>query len=69
MQINEVNKLLEQHAGFYEYKFIDNGCINETHLRNDGVHLNNKGITILANNFLHHLNGPSITYPFSSIWE
>ena len=69
LQINEVNKLLEKNAGYYGYDYIDNVNIGETHLRNDGVHLNNQGITILANNFLNNLNRPSVIYPFSSIWD
>ena len=69
LQINEVNKLLEKNAGYYGCDYIDNVCIGETHLRNDGVHLNNQGITILANNFLNNLNRPSVIYPFSSIWD
>ena len=67
-KVKELNELLQYNAGIYNYEFIDNSCIGEKHLKNDGVHLNSEGINILASNFLVHLNRPSIL-PFYSIWD
>ena len=72
-KVDIVNDLLQHYAGIYKYEYIDNGCINEKHLLNEGrkdnVHLNKEGINILSNNFITHLNKPSATLPFESIWD
>lgn len=67
-KVNKVNELLQYYAGIYNYEFIDNGCIREEHLKKDGVHLNQTGISLLANKFLYHLNRPCVL-PFQSIWD
>ena len=51
-EINEVNKLLVYYAGIYNYTYIDNSCIRNEHLWKDGLHLNNEGISILAENYI-----------------
>ena len=61
--VDEVNELLYYNSGIYGYTFIDNKGIREEHLRDDGVHLNQMGINILANNFLAHLNRRSLLPP------
>ena len=67
-KIDSVNKLLKYYAGIYRYEFIDNSGITKEHLKKDGVHLLHSGICILANNFLAHINRPSLL-PFNSIWD
>ena len=66
-KIDKINELLQYNAGIFNYDFINNSGISEHHLRRDGVHLNRDGVCILANNFLTHLNRPSL--PFDSIWD
>ena len=65
-KIDKINDLLQYNAGIYGYKYIDNSCIRKEHVKKDGVHLNKEGICIFANNFLAHLNRPSL--PFDNIW-
>ena len=55
-KIDLLNSILKQNAELKSYVFIDNGSIKEQHLWNDGIHLNNQGKIILANNFLYYLN-------------
>ena len=38
------------------YFFVDNSSIGTDHLRDDGLHLNDLGINILANNFINAIN-------------
>ena len=64
-KINEVNDLLQKYTRYHDYKYIDNACIREEHLKGDGIHLAKSGICILANNFLAHINRPSI-FPFDN---
>ena len=66
--IEEINKILNHYASIYNYVFIDNKCISKEHLWKDGLHLNKKGIILLANNYLTFLNRPSLL-PFQSIWD
>ena len=69
-EINEINKLLEFHANTYNYIFINNSNIRDDHLWKDGVHLNDSGICILANNYLYHTNNIlRRPLPFASIWD
>ena len=51
-----LNRLLKEHCEENKFIFIENKCINECHLLRDGVHLNEEGNIILANNFLNALN-------------
>ena len=67
-EINEVNKLLVYYAGIYNYTYIDNSCIRNEHLWEDGLHLNNEGISILAENYITHLDKPSLL-PYVKIWD
>ena len=68
-EINEINKLLKYYAGIYKFVFIDNsGIIREEHLWKDRIHLNNKGIYLLAHNYASHLNRPSLL-SFENIWN
>ena len=68
-KVDKVNEHLKYYAGIYNFKFIDNSYIREEHIKkSDGVHLKERGIGILANNYLAHLNGHSLS-PFDSIWD
>ena len=53
-QINEVNKILKH------FIYIDNYAIKEVHLWKDNIYLNTDGIYKLANNYICHLNRPSL---------
>ena len=59
-KINLINKILERNAAAHNYEFIDNNNIMEKHLWEDHLHLNDKGITLLSNNFLKALNKRSV---------
>ena len=52
---NEVNTILQSLASENGYIFIDNSAITLEHVCDDGVHLLESGLTILANNFLVQL--------------
>ena len=52
---NEVNAILQSLASENGYIFIDNSAITLEHVCDDGVHLLESGLTILANNFLVQL--------------
>ena len=67
-KINQINDLLKYYAGIYDFEYIDNSSIWENHIKRDGVHLNQEGICILADNFLNYLNRPSLS-PFNAIWN
>ena len=49
---NEVNSILKELCSSNSTIFIDNGDINNEHVCNDGVHLSENGLEILATNFL-----------------
>ena len=49
---NEVNSTLKELCSRNNIIFIDNGDINNEHVCNDGVHLSENGLEILATNFL-----------------
>ena len=68
-KIDGLNRLLKDYAAYYNYTYIDNSRIQESHVRKDGVHLNQEGISILANNFLYYLNRPYKSFAFTSIWD
>ena len=67
-EINEINKLLHYYAGIFKFVLIDNSCIREEHLWKDKVHLNGKGIFLLASNYVNCINRPSLL-PFENIWQ
>ena len=55
--VDNINELLKINANQFGYVFIDNGNIFvDKHLWKDNIHLNNDGLTILANNFIDTLN-------------
>ena len=58
----------EQELQFYKFIYIDNYAIKEVHLWKDNIHLNTDGIYKLANNYICHLNRPSLL-PFENIWN
>ena len=41
------------------FKYIDNSSIEPSHVWKDGLHLNDEGLALLANNFINTLNGIS----------
>ena len=56
-KVDNINELLKINAKQFGYVFIDNGNIFiDKHLWKDNIHLNNDGLTILANNFIDTLN-------------
>ena len=67
-QINEVNKILKHYSGIYKFIYIDNYAIKEVHLWKDNIQLNTDGIYKLANNYICHLNRPSLL-PLENIWN
>ena len=55
-QVSDINKLLHESNMHYEYGLVNNENINAAHMWKDDIHLNNRGIIILANNFIESLN-------------
>ena len=55
-KIEKINGILRVNANTHDYTFIDNSNITRNHLRDDGLHLLEKGNILLANNFLSYLN-------------
>ena len=68
VHINEINEILKHYSGIYKFIYIDNYAIKEVHLWKDNIHLNTDGIYKLANNYICHLNRPSLL-PFENIWN
>ena len=56
----KINEILRNNATDHRCVFICNNNIEELHLSRDNLHLNNKGIILLANNFLKAVNKCSI---------
>ena len=54
--IRNLNKEIKQLCNRYNFVFIENGNIRNTHLWKDGLHLNDSGITVIASNFISCLN-------------
>ena len=52
----ELNNLLREACKTHNFVFVDNSNIIEDHLDSDGVHLNEKGDIMLANNILGYFN-------------
>ena len=63
-KLEEVNRLLKVNAGTHNYIFSDNSNIHHNHLWKDKIHLNNEGITLLANNYLDILQKNPLFYDF-----
>ena len=52
----ELNELLVSMCKIYNFTYIDNSNIGVDDLLSDGVHLNQEGTDVLANNYLKCLN-------------
>ncbi len=50
-----LNQILIELCQRHQFTFIDNGDINDEHLYQDGVHLNEDGTKVLADNYLNAL--------------
>ena len=53
--VSQVNSYLKNHCNQMNIDFIDNGNLKEKHLGQKKLHLNKKGNSILANDFLKSL--------------
>ena len=59
-KIDELNNLLECKQPEFQYTFINNeNILPSEHLWRDKLHLNDAGLSILANNFISILNDNS----------
>ena len=56
VKINAVNTMLKNRCELFGLAFIDNSHINEEHLSEGGLHLNEIGKCYLANSFINFLN-------------
>ena len=63
-RISKLNELLQSMCQINNFRFINNNNIGLEHLHNDGVHLNDDGTKVLADNYLralchahHHTDG------------
>lgn len=62
-RIDDINIMLRNGCNDHNFEFIDNKNIQvDCHLWKDGVHLNDRGLEILANNYIKHLNVSFNTY-------
>ena len=59
-KVDDANDLLKSIAQRNGWDFIDNTNITLDHLVSDGVHLNTKGVRLLANNIIQHIGGPPV---------
>ena len=55
--IRKVNEEVSLLCKRYGFMYIENNNINRGHLWKDGIHLNEYGTTILANNLIYSLRG------------
>ena len=55
-KISDINNILFDNQEMNGFIYIDNNDIHYHHIWKDGVHLNNEGIVVLANNFIKALN-------------
>ena len=55
-RLDEVNRILENECKENGFFFISNENILHDHLCNDGIHLLDEGLKMLANNFIFYLN-------------
>ena len=51
----QVNDLLKLKCSEYNLGFIEHENIKSTHLNNSGIHLNYKGVSVLAENILNFI--------------
>ena len=55
-RLQKVNDILETYCEYYNFSFIRNDAIKyDTHLKDDGIHLNNDGREILIESFLKEI--------------
>ena len=54
--VEEINKLICEKQVFYDYRVIKNANITREHIWRDKIHLNESGLSLLANNFIQAIN-------------
>ena len=54
--LNRLNKMLQESCTINGFFFIDNGAVCEQDLWEDGIHLEDSGKNIIANNVINNLN-------------
>lgn len=54
--VRDINNLLIDNQMLYNYELIHHDNINAEHIWKDKVHLNNKGLSVIANNFINAIN-------------
>ena len=59
-KVDIINSYLKAIQDIYEYIYIDNHNVGEDQLWTDKIHMNNKGIFTLGQNFITHLNNKVI---------
>ena len=55
-RITNVNRMINEKCKQENFIFVNNDVINHTHLWKDGLHLNENGKVVLANNVLKYIN-------------
>ena len=55
-RLDRMNKILKEESEKHGFIYIDNGKINGLHVWKDGIHLNENGKILLANNFIDSVN-------------
>ena len=67
--IRDLNKAIKELCKRYNFFFIENDNIRNSHLWKDGLHLNDSGIVVIADNFIstlnHFLSNSIFSYPNS----
>ena len=58
-KVDQLNKLVCNNQVLCDFTLTENGNINKYH---DRIHLNNKGIVILARNFIRYINSTHSTW-------
>ena len=54
-KVSQANSYVKNYCKQRNIDFIDNGNLKEEHLGQEKLHLNKKGNSILANNFVRYL--------------
>ena len=67
--INELNGMLQAQCQEYGFVFIDNRAVSKSNLWTDGIHMNDNGKKIVANNFIRHINRflSMVNHPFRMV--
>ena len=63
-KLEEINRLLKVNASAHNYIFSDNSNIHRNQLWKDKIHLNDQGMTLLANNYIDILHKRPNFYDF-----